>query len=64
MEAKELKQIDKKDLQNKLEDLKEEYFNFRFQHSTSQLGNTAKLKDIRKDIARVKTVIKEKSVQR
>ncbi len=44
-------------------ELRQELFNLRFQHATHQLENTARLKLVRRDIARVKTIIKEKQVQ-
>lgn len=52
--------LDDKELQDKLIDLKEEFFNVRFQHKISQLNNTAKIKYMKKDIARVKTIIRER----
>jgi large subunit ribosomal protein L29 len=43
----------------KANDLKEELFNLRFQHEIGQLENSQKMKQIKRDIARVKTIIKE-----
>ena len=57
MKASELKSLDLKELNNKLIQLKKSLFNFRFQHSGGQLDNTAKLKETKIDIARVKTMI-------
>ncbi len=62
MEAKELRQMDTEGLKKKLEELEAEYFNLRFQHRTGQLENTSKIKQVRRDIARVKTVIREKNL--
>ena len=42
------------------EELKKELFNLRFQHATNQLTNPGKIADVKKDIARVKTIIREK----
>lgn len=42
----------------KLKDLKEEYFNLRFQHGVGQLENTSAISKVRKDIARIKTLIR------
>jgi len=59
MKATELRELDVKELNDKLSDLKEELFNLRFQHAINQLENPNKLKDVKRDIARVKTVIRE-----
>lgn len=48
------------ELETKLEELKKELFNLRFQHATNQLTNPGKIADVKKDIARVKTIIREK----
>jgi len=47
------------ELADKLVELKQELFNLRFQHTVNQLQNTARLKAVRKDIARVKTFIRQ-----
>jgi large subunit ribosomal protein L29 len=44
-------------------DLTQELFNLRFQHGTDQLENTEKLKMVKRDIARIKTLIREKQIQ-
>ena len=59
MKATELRELDVKELNDRLSDLKEELFNLRFQHAINQLENPNKLKDVKRDIARVKTVIRE-----
>ena len=48
------------ELETKLAELKKELFNLRFQHATNQLTNPGKIADVKKDIARVKTIIREK----
>jgi len=48
-----------RDMQKKVLDLKEAYFNLRFQHETGQLENTNTLKKTRQDIARIITIINE-----
>jgi large subunit ribosomal protein L29 len=45
-------------------ELKEEIFNLRFQHSTGQLDNTARLKQVKKDIARVETILRQKALNK
>ena len=59
MKATELRDLNVKELNDKLSDLKEELFNLRFQHAINQLENPNKIKEIKRDIARVKTVIRE-----
>ena len=48
------------DLQAQLVDAKKELFNLRFQNATNQLDNTSRIKEVRKNIARIQTVITEK----
>ena len=48
------------DLKEKLVDAKKELFNLRFQNATNQLDNTSRIKEVRKNIARIQTVITEK----
>lgn len=49
------------DLTQALSDAKKELFNLRFQNATNQLDNTSRIKEVRKNIARIQTVITEKS---
>ncbi len=60
MKATELRNMSEADLGAKLVDLKKELFNLRFQHAINQLDNPHKIADVKKDIARVMTVIREK----
>ncbi len=60
MKAKELKEMTVSELGTKMSELKGELFNLRFQLATGQLDNPVKLRFIRKDIARVKTILNEK----
>ena len=53
----ELKSLTVADLQSQLVDAKKELFNLRFQNATNQLDNTARIKEVRKNIARIQTVI-------
>ena len=59
MKASEIRDMTAPELDNKLADLKKELFNLRFQHAINQLDNPARLKAVKKDIARVKTVIRD-----
>lgn len=58
MKMNEIRELGKEEAQRKLNDLKEELFNLRFQHEIGQLENTAKLKMLRQDIARINTALK------
>lgn len=60
-ELKELKSSNPQELAVKLGDLKGELFNLRFQLATGQLENTARIKEVRKSIARIKTVLREQA---
>lgn len=59
MKAKEVRDMTTDELTIKLTNLKEELFNIRFQLATGQLDNPMRVKDIRKSIARVKTVMRQ-----
>jgi large subunit ribosomal protein L29 len=59
MKASEIRDLNMEEMHRKLTDLKEELFNLRFQHETGQLENPQKVKQTKRDIARVKTVIKQ-----
>lgn len=63
MKASELRELSANELQNKLKDLKAELFNLRFQHAINQLENPLRLKVVRKDIARVQTILKENELR-
>lgn len=63
MKAKQIKEMTNDELVAKLESLKEELFNLRFRHATGQLENPNILKEVKKDIARVKTVIREREIK-
>lgn len=59
MKASELRRMTKDELERKLLDFKQELFNLRFQAVTGQLVNNIRLRKVRHDIARVKTLIRE-----
>jgi len=60
MKAEEIRAMTGEELQKKLADLKTELFNLRFQIATGQLDNPARVRSVRKDIARVKTIMHER----
>ena len=59
MKAKAIREMTSSELTAKEKELREELFNLRFQLATGQLDNPMRLKEVRKDIARTKTVIRE-----
>lgn len=61
MKAQDVRDMSVDQLNDKLVDLKKEQFNLRFQRATGQLENTARVREVRKDIARVKTIAAEKA---
>ena len=62
MELNKIREMSDKELNAELIKLKKDLFNLRFQHVTGQLENPVKLREIKKDIARVKTIIREKEL--
>ena len=62
MKAEILRELSTEELNKKVVELKEELFNLRFQMATGQLENPMQLKQVRKDIARAKTVIREREI--
>ena len=63
MKIKEIKNMTDAELQVKLSDLQKELFQLRFNHATGQLASPASLANCKKDIARVKTVIRERELK-
>jgi large subunit ribosomal protein L29 len=61
MKAKELRQLSEGELLIKEKELDEELFNLRFQHATGQLENVMRIPQIKRDIARLKTILEEKA---
>ena len=62
MKAEELRSMSAEQLNDKLKELKGELFNLRFKHAINQLENPHKITDVKHDIARVMTVLREKNV--
>ena len=61
--AAELREADETELENRLAEAKQEMFNLRFQIVTGQLDNSARLQAVRRDIARILTVLREKEIE-
>ena len=62
MKANQLRNLTDAELEKQLNDLKEEYFNLRFQFATGQLSSSANIKLTKRDIARVKTILREREI--
>ena len=62
MKATELREMTEDELISKEEELKDQLFKLKFQHALGQLENAMKLKNIRKDIARIRTILNEKNI--
>lgn len=63
MNAKEIRENSISELQDKLADLKDELYKLRFQHAINQLDNPQRIAAVKKDIARVKTIIRESEIK-
>ncbi len=63
MKAEELRELDTDELLDELAEAKEELFNLRFQMATNQLDNTARLGQVRRNIARIMTVMREQELE-
>ena len=62
MKAHEVRKMSAAELESKLVDLKKDLFNLRLQHATNQLDNPIRIAQVKKDIARVKTIIREQQL--
>ncbi len=60
MKVAEVRELDVNELEQRVAQARRELFNLRFQHATGQLENTGQLKEVRKNIARLLTVLKQK----
>jgi large subunit ribosomal protein L29 len=64
MKAADLQELTLEELRAKMKEVSEELFNLNFQHSSQQLDNTARLGQAKKDLARVKTVLRQRTGQK
>lgn len=62
MKASELREMSNAELASKLDDAYQELFNLRFQRTTGQLTNTARFRQVRKEIARMNTILREREL--
>ncbi|MBD5559392.1 MAG: 50S ribosomal protein L29 [Clostridia bacterium] len=63
MKTQEIRELTHEELVQRMQELKKEFFNLRFQLATGQLNNPARIKLVKKDIARVKTVMRENELR-
>jgi large subunit ribosomal protein L29 len=63
MKTNEIRELSPEEMQRKVDDLRQELFNLNFQHGSGQLENPQKLKQSKRDIARLKTIIREVSIK-
>ena len=63
MKPSELREKKDSDLNNKLQDFRKELFNLRFQHATGQLGNTQRMTTVKRNIARILTILRERKLE-
>ena len=63
MELKKMREMTEVELNSELAKMKKELFNLRFQHVTGQLENPVKMRELKRNIARVKTILREKELQ-
>jgi len=62
VKATEVRTLDDADLHQRVDDLREELFNLRFQYATRQLTNHARMREVRRDIARIQTVLRQREL--
>ena len=62
MKAKEIRELSAEELEVKLVELKKDLFNLRIQHATNQLDNPTRIADVKRDIARVNTILRERQL--
>ena len=60
--AQELRELNDTELEHRLGEAKEELFNLRFQNATGQLDNIARIPQVRKDVARIETLLREREI--
>jgi large subunit ribosomal protein L29 len=62
-QAEELRELDVNGLLGQLAEAKQEYFNLRFQHVTGQLDNTSRLREVRRQVARINTLLRLREIE-
>ena len=64
MTVEDIRNTETQELLNKVEEYKKELFGLRFQHATGQLEDTARIRKVKKNIARIKTIIRERELDK
>jgi large subunit ribosomal protein L29 len=62
LKVAEIKELSHDEIEQKLEETKEELFNLRFQNATGQLDNYKRLRELKRDVARIKTILREREI--
>jgi large subunit ribosomal protein L29 len=62
LKVADLKELGREEVERKLEETKEELFNLRFQNATGQLDNYKRIRDLKRDVARIKTLLREQEI--
>jgi large subunit ribosomal protein L29 len=62
MKAKDFRELSSDEIVGRVDQLKDELFNLRFQHATGQLENPMRIRQVRKDIARAKTILRQREL--
>ena len=63
LKVSEIKELGREEIERKLDETKEELFNLRFQNATGQLDNYKRIKELRRDVARIKTLLREQEIE-
>ena len=62
LKVSEIKELGREEIQTKLDETKEELFNLRFQNATGQLDNYKRIRELKRDVARIKTILREQEI--
>ena len=62
LKVAEVKELGHEEIERKLEETKEELFNLRFQNATGQLDNYKRIRELKRDVARIKTILREQEI--
>jgi large subunit ribosomal protein L29 len=62
LKAKDIRDLSQDEMEQRLTETREELFNLRFQNATGQLDNYKRLKELRRDVARIKTILRQKEI--
>jgi large subunit ribosomal protein L29 len=63
LKVKDIRELSHEEIERKLEETKEELFNLRFQNATGQLDNYKRIQELKRDVARIKTILRENEIE-